>query len=96
MASTRSGFVKIGDFEGEASDSKHKGWSIMYWLSAPLTRATGGFEAAGIGASLKAGRGTGFAPSPPGRTAGRGRGSTGFGGVNSAGFAFPTTPPGAM
>lgn len=44
MASTRSGFVKIGDFEGEASDSKHKGWSIMYWLSAPLTRATGGFE----------------------------------------------------
>jgi len=44
VASTRSGFVKIGDFEGEASDSKHKGWSIMYWLSAPLARATGGFE----------------------------------------------------
>ena len=44
MASTRSGFVKFGDFEGEATDSKHKGWSIMYALSAPLTRATGGFE----------------------------------------------------
>ena len=44
MASTRSGFVKFGDFEGEATDSKHKGWSIMHTLSAPLTRATGGFE----------------------------------------------------
>ena len=44
MASTRSGFVKFGDFEGEATDSKHKGWSIMHSLSAPLTRATGGFE----------------------------------------------------
>ena len=44
MASTRSGFVKFGDFEGEATDSKHKGWSILHSLSAPLTRATGGFE----------------------------------------------------
>ena len=44
MASTRSGFVKFGDFEGEATDSKHKGWSIVHTLSAPLTRATGGFE----------------------------------------------------
>jgi len=44
MASTRSGFVKFGDFEGEATDSKHKGWSIMYSMSAPLTRTTGGFE----------------------------------------------------
>lgn len=44
MASTRSGFVKFGDFEGEATDSKHKGWSIIHSLSAPLTRATGGFE----------------------------------------------------
>ena len=44
MASTRSGYVKFGDFEGEATDSKHKGWSIMHSLSAPLTRATGGFE----------------------------------------------------
>jgi hypothetical protein len=41
---TRNGFVKVGEFEGEATDSKHKGWSVMYSLSAPLTRATGGFE----------------------------------------------------
>lgn len=44
MAGTRSGFVKFGDFEGEASDGTHKGWSIMHSLSAPLSRATGGFE----------------------------------------------------
>lgn len=44
MASTRRGFVKFGDYEGEATDSKHKGWSIMHTLSAPLSRATGGFE----------------------------------------------------
>jgi type VI secretion system Hcp family effector len=53
MASTRSGFVKFGDFEGESTDSKHKGWSIMHSLSAPLTRATGGFEQSerGVGAT---------------------------------------------
>ncbi|MBM4012392.1 MAG: type VI secretion system tube protein Hcp [Planctomycetes bacterium] len=53
MASTRSGFVKFGDFEGEATDSKHLGWSIMHSLSAPLTRATGGFEQSerGVGAT---------------------------------------------
>jgi type VI secretion system Hcp family effector len=53
MASTRSGFVKFGDFEGEATDSKHKGWSIMHSLSAPLVRATGGFEQneRGVGAT---------------------------------------------
>lgn len=44
MASTRSGYVKFGDYEGEATDSRHKGWSVMHSLSAPLTRATGGFE----------------------------------------------------
>lgn len=44
MASTLSGYVKFGDYEGEATDSRHKGWSIMHSLSAPLTRATGGFE----------------------------------------------------
>jgi type VI secretion system secreted protein Hcp len=44
MATTRSGYVKFGDYEGEATDSKHKGWSIMHSLSAPLARATGGFE----------------------------------------------------
>lgn len=44
MATIRNGFVKIGEFEGEATDSKHKGWSVIYSVSAPLTRATGGFE----------------------------------------------------
>jgi type VI secretion system Hcp family effector len=44
MADIRRGFVKIGDFEGEATDTKHKGWSIMHRLSAPITRVTGGFE----------------------------------------------------
>lgn len=44
MATTRSGFVKVGEFEGEATDSKHKGWSVLYSMSAPLTRMTGGFE----------------------------------------------------
>jgi type VI secretion system secreted protein Hcp len=44
MADTRKGYVKFGDFEGEATDTKNKGWSIMHALSAPLTRATGGFE----------------------------------------------------
>lgn len=46
MATTRSGFVKFGEFEGEASDARHKGWSIMHSLSAPLERRTGGFEQA--------------------------------------------------
>ena len=44
MATTRNGFVKVGEFEGEATDSKHKGWSVLYSVSAPLTRTTGGFE----------------------------------------------------
>ena len=44
MANARNGFVKFGDFEGEATDAKHKGWSSLHWLSAPLVRATGGFE----------------------------------------------------
>lgn len=44
MAMIRNGFVKIGEFEGEATDSKHKGWSVIYSVSAPLARATGGFE----------------------------------------------------
>jgi len=46
MAITRSGFVKFGEFEGEASDARHKGWSIMHSVSAPLERRTGGFEQA--------------------------------------------------
>lgn len=43
MAVARSGFVKFGSFEGEATDSKHANWSILYSVSAPITRSTGGF-----------------------------------------------------
>ena len=39
-----SGFVKIGDFEGESTDSNHSKWSILQGLSAPITRTTGGFQ----------------------------------------------------
>jgi type VI secretion system Hcp family effector len=53
MADIRKGFVKIGDFEGESTDSKYTGWSLIYRLSAPITRMTGGFEQSerGVGAS---------------------------------------------
>ena len=44
MAVTRNGFVKFGEFEGEATDAKHKGWSFVHAVSAPLTRTTGGYE----------------------------------------------------
>lgn len=44
MTGTRNGFVKVGDFEGESTDSKHKGWSLLQSFSAPLSRTTGGFE----------------------------------------------------
>jgi type VI secretion system Hcp family effector len=44
MATARNGFVKFGSFEGEATDKKHANWSILYSVSAPITRATGGFE----------------------------------------------------
>lgn len=44
MSASRNGFAKFGDFEGESTDSKHKGWSLMQSLSAPLARITGGFE----------------------------------------------------
>jgi len=56
MADVRKGFVKIGDFEGESTDSTHVGWSVMYRLSAPITRMTGGFEQSerGVGASALA------------------------------------------
>jgi type VI secretion system secreted protein Hcp len=39
-----TGFVKIGDFEGEATDAHHRGWSICHGLSAPITHSTGGFQ----------------------------------------------------
>jgi len=54
MAEIRRGFVKVGDFEGEATDSKHKGWSIMHRLSAPITRVTGGFAQSERGAGAAA------------------------------------------
>ena len=44
MSASRNGFAKFGDFEGESTDSKHKGWSLMQSFSAPLSRTTGGFE----------------------------------------------------
>lgn len=46
MAVTRNGFAKFGEFEGEATDARHKGWSIMHAVSAPLTRTTGGYDQA--------------------------------------------------
>ena len=54
MTSTRGGFVKFGDFEGESTDARHRGWSIVHSLSAPLARATGGFEQSerGVGATV--------------------------------------------
>jgi hypothetical protein len=56
---------------------------------------TGGFPAAGNGASLKAGRGTGLA-SEDRLPIVRGRDSDDFGGETSGGFPRAATPPGAM
>jgi type VI secretion system Hcp family effector len=44
VSAAHNGFAKFGDFEGESTDAKHKGWSLMQSFSAPLSRATGGFE----------------------------------------------------
>lgn len=44
VTKVKLGFVKLGDFEGEATDSAHTGWSILNHLSAPITRTTGGFQ----------------------------------------------------
>jgi len=35
------GFVKIGDFNGDATDRGHKGWSNAVSISAPITHAVG-------------------------------------------------------
>lgn len=50
----RTGFVQFGSFEGEATDSKHVGWSILHSVSAPISRATGGFEQSERGAGATA------------------------------------------
>jgi type VI secretion system secreted protein Hcp len=44
IAKVKLGYVKVGDFEGEATDSNHQGWSILSQLSAAITRTTGGFQ----------------------------------------------------
>lgn len=44
IASVKTGYVKVGDFEGEATDSTHTGWSIVHRLSVPLSHTTGGFQ----------------------------------------------------
>lgn len=50
MAIARNGFVQFGSFEGEATDSKHSGWSILVSVSAPISRTTGGFSQSERGA----------------------------------------------
>jgi type VI secretion system Hcp family effector len=54
MATIRSGFVKLGSFEGESSDAKHTGWSIVHAVSAPISRLTGGFAESERGAGATA------------------------------------------
>lgn len=44
MALVRNGFVKFGSYEGEATDTKHTGWSTLFRVSAPVSRATGGYQ----------------------------------------------------
>lgn len=50
MAIARNGFVQFGSFEGESTDSKHKGWSILVAVSAPISRTTGGYSQSERGA----------------------------------------------
>ncbi len=54
MALARNGFVKFGSYEGEATDSKHTGWSSLFSVSAPINRATGGYEQSERGAGATA------------------------------------------
>lgn len=53
MALARNGFVRFGSYEGEATDTKHAGWSTLMSVSAPVSRATGGYEQSerGVGAT---------------------------------------------
>ena len=41
VLSSVEGFVKIGDFEGPAEDSKHQGWSVLLGLHVSVARTTG-------------------------------------------------------
>jgi len=38
------GYIKIGSFEGEATDTGHEGWSIIQSISAPISHSMGGFS----------------------------------------------------
>lgn len=38
------GYIKIGSFEGEATDSGHEGWSIIQSISAPISHSMGGYS----------------------------------------------------
>ena len=40
----QQGYVKLGDIEGEATDSKHEGWSILHRFCVPIVRTTGGYQ----------------------------------------------------
>jgi hypothetical protein len=38
------GYIKIGSFDGEATDTGHEGWSIIQSISAPISHSMGGFS----------------------------------------------------
>lgn len=38
------GYVKIGSFEGESTDSGHEGWSIVQSVSTSISHSMGGFS----------------------------------------------------
>ena len=47
VLSSVEGFVKIGDFEGPAEDSKHQGWSVLLGLYVSVALTTGSFITSG-------------------------------------------------